>query len=287
MLSKFSDLDLKYKAIILIAVIAIAFAGYQLFYKGSGTVTAEAKNGDSTTSVSARPYVDYKTADGKILRVYLDDNSRYWVNPDGSLTPYTTQTWTVPETLSAITQVRYGFDLTLNGKYLKDLNSDGQQDIEVTVNSYVDDNDTDSADHYSVFNNYQTTYQIGTSSSGGSGSENIQSGFIDIQTIFDTVWGGSPGQDNTYWPKYHVDVSVNATSYWGDPLQKTASGDYDHSQIGDWQWKQAELGVSLGSASSSTQSYLDFSGLSSGEAVLIIIFSLAVIIAVLIFVRED
>lgn len=283
----FSELDLKYKAIILIAIVVIGFTAYQILYAGSGVVSAEAKSGDSSTSVSARPYVDYKTADGRILRVYLDDNSKYWVNPDGSLTPYTTQTWTVTGTLSQITQVRYGFDLSLSGKYLKDLNNDGSQDISVTVNSYVDDNDTVTTDHYSVFNNYQVTYQIGSPSSGGSGSESIQSNFIDIQNIFDTAWGGTPSQDAIYWPNYHVDVSVNATSYWGDPLQKTASGDYDHSQIGDWQWKQAELGVSLGSASSSTQSYLDFSSLSGGEGILIIFFAIAVIISVLLFVRED
>lgn len=279
------DLDLKYKVVILISVILIGVVGYYYLYGGSGTITAEAKSGDSSTSVSARPYVDYKTSDGRILRVYLDDGSKYWVNPDGSLTPYTPQTWTVPGTLSEITQVRYGFTLTISGKYLKDANNDGYQDITVKVTSYVDDNDTDTGDHYMVFNSYTVTYQVGSPSSGGSADENIQSDFINIDDIFNTVWGGSPEQDKTYWPKYHVDVTVNATSYWGDPLEKTASGDYDHTQIGDWQWKEAELGVSLGSASSSTQSLFNIDV--SREGALIIIFAVAIILLVLIFHRED
>jgi hypothetical protein len=285
-MGKWGELDLKYKAIIIVAIIIIGFVAYQMLYQKSGKITAEAKSGDSSTSVTARPYIDYKTSDGRILRVYLDDGSKYWVNPDGSLTPYTAQTWTVPGTLTAISQVRYGFDLTLTGKYLKDINGDGSQDITVTVNSYVDDNDTDTTDHYIVFNNYVVTYQVGTPSAGGSSLQTIQSSFITIDNIFSTVWGGSPVQDGLYYPKYHVDVTVNATGYWGSALTQTASADYDRTQIGDWQWKQAELGVTLGSASSSTQSLFNVS-IGSGEGLLIIMVAIGVIIGVLVFTRED
>ena len=281
----FRDLDLKYKVVILIAVILIGIVAYTYLFNQPKTITAEAESGDSSTAVSARPYVDYMTSDGRILRVYLDDGSKYWVNPDGSLTPYTPQTWTVPGTLTQITQVRYGFDLTVSGKYLKDLNNDGYQDITVIVNSYMDDNDTVTTDHYTVFSNYKVTYQVGSPSSGGSSTQTIQSSFINIDDIFNTVWGGSPEQEKIYWPKYHVDVTVNATSYWGDLLQKTASADYDHTQIGDWQWKEAELGVSLGSASSSTQSLFNIDV--SKEGILIIMFAVAIILLVLIFHRED
>ena len=86
--------------------------------------------------------------------------------------------------------MRYRFDLTLSGKYLKDLNNGGYQDITVVITSYVDDNDTDTTDHYLVFNGYKVTYQIGTPLSGDSGTETIQSSFINIDDIYSILYGG-------------------------------------------------------------------------------------------------
>ena len=275
------ELDLKYKVIILIAVIIGAVAGYYFFFgQSTGSISASASSGDSSTSMSARPYVDYKTADGKILRVYLDDGSKYWVNPDGSLTPYTPQTWTVPGTLSAITQARFGFDITLNGKYLKDLDADGNQDIDVVVDATIQAEQPTASGSYTVFSNYKVNYDVGSPSTGGTGTYNIQSNFISIDTIYSSVWGGTPAQDTDYKPQYVVTVTVNATSYWGEPISTSASNTYGSTVIGYWNWKQAELSVSLGSASSSTQSLV---GVISDNSIFIVVMAIGVIMAVLVF----
>ncbi len=92
----FRELDLKYKVVVLIAVVLIGVVAYTYLFNQPKTISAEAKSGDSSTAVSARPYIDYKTSDGRILRVYLDDGSKYWVNPDGLLPQYSLQKWTVP-----------------------------------------------------------------------------------------------------------------------------------------------------------------------------------------------
>lgn len=279
----FGELDLKYRVVILIAIIVAAIGGYYYLYGGSpGTIDASTSSGDSTTSMSARPYVDYKTADGKILRVYLDDGSKFWVNPDGSLTPYTPQTWTVPGTLSAITQARFGFDLTLSGKYLKDLDADGNQDIDVVIDATIQAETPTASGSYAVFSNHQVNYDVGAPSTGGSGTYNIQSSFISIDTIYSSVWGGTPTQDTDYKPKYAVTVAVNATSYWGEPLSTSASNTYGSTVIGYWNWKQAELTVSLGSASSSTQTIIPNLDNSS---MFIVVMAVGVIIAVLVFAR--
>ena len=282
----FGELDLKYKALILVAVIVIGVAGYYMFFTGPSTIDASTSSGDSSTGISARPYVDYKTSDGRILRVYLDDGSKYWVNPDGTLTPYTPQTWTVPGTLTAITQARFGFDLTLNGKYLKDLDADGNQDIDVTINAHLEAEAPTATGTFTVFSNYKVNYDVGAPSTGGQGTYNVQSNFYNISDIHAGIWGGSPAQDTDYKPQYVVSVTVNATSYWGEPLSASASNTYGSSVIGYWNWKQAELGVSLGSASSSTQSI--FTPGVNSDTMFILIMAVAVIILVLIFAgRRD
>jgi hypothetical protein len=238
-------------AAIAIAVIVVAYFVYPYLLPKNTVETNVQGGGGSQASASARPYIDYRTEDGKVLRVYLDDNSKYWVNPDGSLTPYTGLVWTVPGTLTKITSMKFGFSLSLSGKYLKDLNSDGQQDITVFVTSKVRNN---GSGQYTVFSNQKYTYQVGSSTSGGSLNPTIESNFITIDTIFSAVWGGSPSQDTTYWPYYDVQISVNATSVWDEPLTASDSRSYDKNSIGSWSWKQAVLSASLGGATGSTQS---------------------------------
>jgi len=238
-------------AAIAIAVIVVAYFVYPYLLPKNTVETNVQGSGGSQANASARPYIDYRTEDGKVLRVYLDDNSKYWVNPDGSLTPYTGLAWTVPGTLTKITSMKFGFSLSLSGKYLKDLNSDGQQDITVFVTSKVRNN---GSGQYTVFSNQKYTYQVGSSTSGGNLNPTIESNFIAIDTIFSAVWGGSPSQDTTYWPYYDVQISVNATSVWDEPLTASDSRSYDKNSIGSWSWKQAVLSASLGGATGSTQS---------------------------------
>jgi len=270
---------------ILAVLVIVAIAGYFLYptIVNQNKVEANAQQGDSNTTATARPFVDYKTADGRILRVYLDTNEKYWVNPDGTLTPYTPQTWTVPGTLSQITQVQFGFSLTVSGKYLKDTNGDGYQDITVFVTAKVRNNGTG---YYTVFDNAKYTYQAGSPSSGGSASDTIQSGFLDIDTLFSNIWGGSPQQDTVYWPYYDVTISVNATSVWNEPLQTSASATYDKSSIGSWEWKQAELSASLGGASASTQSWLNVST-SEGQVALLTMIGIAILAVLFVARRWD
>jgi len=243
----------KIAAIAIAVLIALYFIYPYIMPKNNVEANAEGSGG-SQASATARPFIDYRTEDGKVLRVYLDDDSKYWVNPDGSLTPYTGLVWTIPGTLTRITSVKFGFTLSLSGKYLKDLNSDGQQDITVFVTSKVKNN---GSGQYTVFSNQKYTYQVGTTTGGGSANPTIESNFISIDTIFSAVWGGSPAQDTTYWPYYYVSISVNATSVWNDPLTQTASANYDKNSIGSWNWKEAVLSASLGGASGSTQSIVN------------------------------
>lgn len=240
-----------------VLVLTAVVLGILLYPAGGGSVeVSEEGSGGSSVGATARPYIDYKTEDGRVLRVYLDDGSKYWVNPDGSLTPYTGYTWTVPGTLSAISQVQVGFTVNMQGKYLKDVDSDGKQDITLKIRAYFRSNST--SNYYYCFGSSSTytvqTYQVGTPSAGGSLQQDIQSGFKDIQTIFDTCWGGTPAQDTVYYPVYEVEVVVEATSVWNEALSKSATASYPHTTIGSWEWKQAELDVSLGGASASTQS---------------------------------
>jgi len=51
-----------------------------------------------------------------------------------------------------------------------------------------------------------------------------------------------------------VQISVNATSVWDEPLTASDSRSYDKNSIGSWSWKQAVLSASLGGATGSTQS---------------------------------
>jgi len=251
------ELNKKLLAAIAVVIIVCAAGYYYFMQRGPGAVEAKAESGDSSTGVTARPYIDYKTSDGRILRVYLDDGSKWWVNPDGTLTPYSGYVWTVPGTLAQITQVQVGFDLTISGKYLKDLDGDGYQDVTVFVTAYFKNNDTGT---YSVFSNARFDFEVGSPSSGGTTTQNIQSGYQDIQTIFDSVWGVTPTQDAVYWPYYYVSISVNATSYWGGSLTASDAKEYDHTLIGDWQWKESELTASLGGASAGTQSIVNIPG---------------------------
>jgi len=248
------NLDWKKIAAIAVAAIIVAYFAYPYLAPKKAIETNVEGSGGSQAGATARPFIDYRTEDGKVLRVYLDDDSKYWVNPDGSLTPYTGLVWTVPGTLTKITSVKFGFTLSLSGKYLKDLNSDGQQDITVFVTATLKNNGTG---QYSVFNNQKNTYQVGTTSGGGSTNPTIETNFLDISTLFTNVWGGSPAQDTTYWPYYYVSISVNATSVWNDPLTHTASANYDKNSIGSWNWKEAVLSASLGGASGSTQSIVN------------------------------
>jgi len=273
-------------------IVAVVIGAFYILSAQAGAINVNVEGGGgSGTSVSARPYIDYITEDGRILRVYLDTNEKYWVDPNtGELIPYEQGLhWVVPGTISKIVYVNVGFDVTASGKYLKDIDNDGYMEVTLTITSYFNDNDTDTSDYYYVFNNHQVTVDLNagpSSSTPGTYSGNIQSGNKDIQTIFDTVWGESPVQEGLYYPKYSVSVTVNATSVWGDNLQKSASKTYDHSQIGSWQWKVAELGVSLGSASASTQSVLSF--FSSTEGFLSILVAIGIIMfIVLVAKRED
>ncbi len=273
------EVNRKLLAIIVIVIVAAAL-GYYYFMQRGEAIEAKAESGDSSTSVVARPYIDYKTEDGRILRVYLDDGSKWWVNPDGTLTPYTGYVWTVPGTLTKITQVQVGFELTLSGKYLKDTDGDGKQDITVFVTAYFKSNGTGTG-QYSVFSNTRFDYEVGTPSAGGSTTQTIQSGYKDIQTIFDNVWGGSPGQDYIYWPYYYVSISVNATSYWGGSLQASDSKEYSHTVIGDWQWKQSELSASLGGASAGTQSIIGIEAVVQDPFAVLMVIAVAMLVGVL------
>ena len=264
------EVNRKLLAVIAVVIVVAALGYYYYFMQGGpGSVEAKAESGNSETGVTARPYIDYKTDDGRILRVYLDDGSKWWVNPDGTLTPYSERmlVWTVPGTLTKINQIQVGFDLQISGKYLKDTDGNGQQDITVFVTAYFKSNSTG---QYSVFSNQRFDYEVGDPSTGGSITQTIQSGYKDIQTIYDSVWGGTPGQDYIYWPFYYVEISVNATSYWGGTLSASDSKTYDHTVIGDWQWKQSELSASLGSATAGTQSIIDVSAVQDPFAVMII-----------------
>jgi hypothetical protein len=277
------NLDLKKIGAIIVVIAIAAYFAYPMLVGQNNGIDTSTQQGDSSTGATARPFVDYKTADGRVLRVYLDDDSKYWVNPDGTLTPYTPGTWTVPGTLSQITQVQFGFSLTVNGKYLKDTNGDGYQDITVFVTANVKNNSTGT---YSVFSNQRYDYQAGQPSSGGSASDTIQSGFLSIDTLFSNIWGGSPVQDTEYWPYYDVTISVNATSVWGEPLSTSASATYDKNSIGSWQWKQAELTASLGSASSTTQSWLDIAT-AQGQVTLLTMVGIAIAAILLVARRWD
>jgi|Deesub1362B_J571_1020462.scaffolds.fasta_scaffold00003_345 hypothetical protein len=280
------ELSLKYKVAILIALVLIGGVVYFTWFAGSGILSADASSGDSSTGLTARPFIDYRSEDGRILRVYLDDGSKYWVNPDGTLTPYTAQTWTVPATMTAITDVRFGFDVTIQGKYLKDLNGDGFQDINLTVTSTVKAEAPAATGSYSVFSNSLSIYQVGspTSQTAGSTTDTIQSNFISIDTIHSNVWGGTPAQDTDYKPKYEVTVTVDAFTYWGQPIQASASNIYGSDVIGYWNWKQSELSVSLGTASSSTQSLFN---MQDGSGFMVLILAIGIILAILVFVKED
>ncbi|MEM3403770.1 MAG: hypothetical protein QXJ17_04480 [Nitrososphaeria archaeon] len=272
--------DWKKVAAAVIGLLVVAYFAYPyLMPKNSIETNVEGSGGSGATAV-ARPFIDYRTEDGKVLRVYLDDESKYWVNPDGSLTPYTGLVWTVPGTLTQIAQVKFGFTLSLSGKYLKDLNSDSQQDITVFVTAQVKNNGTGS---YSVFSSSKYTYQVGSPSSGGSTNPTIESNFLDISTLFTNVWGGSPAQDTTYWPYYYVSISVNATSVWNEPLTQTASQNYDKNSIGSWNWKQAELSASLGGASGSTQSVVN---LQDPQTQFGVILGLGVAVAAVTIIRK-
>lgn len=267
-------------AIAVIAIVIVAALAYLQLYHNKQDIEVEAGSGDSSAGASVRPYIDYRTEDGKVLRVYLDTDEKFWVNPDGSLTPYSPGTWTVPGTLTKIVSVKFGFTISLSGKYLKDTNSDGQQDITVTVNAKIKNNGTG---QYSIFSNSQYTYQCGQPTSGGSINPTIESSFISIDTIFTNVWGGSPAQDTTYWPYYDVSISVSATSVWDEPLTASDSRTYDKSSIGSWQWKQAVLQASLGSASGSTQSIFN---LASPENQVAILSLVGIVLVAIIFVGK-
>ena len=248
----------KLLAIIGAALIIIGIVTIMLPESKGIEIGSESSQGASTTA-SVRPYIDYKTADGRVLRVYLDTGEKYWVNPDGSLTPYG-QVWVVPGTISQITQVKVGFDVTVTGKYLRDVDNDGNMEVTLTVTSWFDDNDTATNDYYYCFQNHQITLDIAaspSSASGGSASQNIDSGYKDIQTIYDTVWGGTPAAEAIYWPYYKAQVSVNATSVWNENLEDSGSASWDKNTIGSWQWKVSELSVSIGSASAGTQSMVN------------------------------
>jgi len=272
---------------LLMALILIGIIGgfyYYYFYvrpSGTGSVNVESGSGSSQSSATARPYIEYRSEDGRILRVYLDDGSMYWVNADGTLTPYRTLTWTVPGTMTKIVQIQVGFDINLFGKYLKDQNGDGYQDITVTVTAKFKCNST--SNEYVVFNNQVFTYQVGspTSASGGSTTANIQSGWKDISTIFSNVWGGSPAQDAVYWPLYVVTISVSAQSYWGDNLSASDSKTYDKNSIGSWQWKEATLTASLGGATAGTQSIIPVENFTSDPMTIIILIGAIAIIYML------
>lgn len=279
-------MELNRKVLALIAIVIVAAAlGYYYYFmpSGPGPVEAKAESGDSSTGVTARPYIDYKTDDGRILRVYLDDGSMWWVNPDGTLTPYSARmlVWTIPGTMVKIVQVQVGFDLTLSGKYLADTDGDGNQDITVYVTAYFKSNST--GGQYSVFSNTRFDYEVGTPSAGGTTTQTIQSGYKDIQTIFDTVWAVTPGQDNIYWPYYYVSISVNATSYWGGSLQASDAKEYDHTVIGDWQWKQSELSATLGSATAGTQSMISVEAVKDPFSIVMVV---AVIIIAVMFLKD-
>jgi len=273
------ELNKKILALIAIVIVVVALGYYYYFMpSGPGPVEAKAESGDSSTGVTARPYIDYKTDDGRILRVYLDDGSMWWVNPDGTLTPYSAKmlVWTIPGTMVKIVQIQVGFELTLSGKYLADTDSNGNQDITVFVTAYFKNN---ASGQYSVFSNTRFDYEVGTPSEGGSSTQTIQSGYKDIQDIFDAVWGGSPQQDYIYWPYYYVSISVNATSYWGGSLTASDQKEYSHTVIGDWQWKQSELSASLGSATAGTQSIISVEAVRDPFAIVMI--AAVIIIAVM------
>ena len=55
---------------------------------------------------------------------------------------------------------------------------------------------------------------------------------------------------------------------------------YEHTVIGDWQWKEAELSASLGSATAGTQSIIDVSVVQDPFA-LTLIAAVVVIVAML------
>jgi len=279
-----SFMENKRLLVLLLIVVAVGAAVYYFYFmpQGEGSIETGTSSGNSETSISARPYIDYKTDDGRTLRVYLDDGSMYWVNSDGTLTPYQQRmlVWTVPGTMVKITQVQVGFELNLYGKYLKDQDSDGKQDITVTVTAKFKNNETG---EYTVFDNQVFEYDIGDPNSGGSSTENIQSGYVNIDTIFSSVWGGSPSQDTTYWPYYYVSISVSAQSYWGDPMSASDQKTYEHTVIGDWQWKEAELSASLGSASAGTQSIIPLDFMQDPFTILCII---AIVIVAVIVISE-
>lgn len=274
--------------VVLVLLIVAAFAVYTLYFARSGAIEVGASEGDSSTGVVMRPYVDYYTADGRILRKYLDTGEMYWVDPEtGELTPYQRLLeWTVENTLEAVTQARFGFDVSITAKYLRDVDNDGQAEVDLWVTAKIQAEAPSSSGEYVVFNNQKFRYDVGTPGSETGANPTIQSNFISIDTIHSSVWGGSPSQDTAYKPKYYVQVYANATTYWGGGIQtSTKSQTYLSSVIGYWTYRKAQLDVNLGSASSSTQQLLDLST-GEGQVTLLVVVGLVLLAALLLYGRE-
>jgi hypothetical protein len=281
------EIDKKEVIIIGIIVVAAFVAAYPFipyFHQNNTVTTSSSGSGGSTAGASAQPYVDYITSSGEVIREYLNTGQIYIVEPDGQLEPYSNSlTFVAPSTTTAVTDVQYGFTLTLTGQYLEGTSS--AQNITVTVTADLEGNGTGQS--YTIFNAANYPYSIsGSPTSKVTGTETITSSAYNMTTLAQDIWGTgfSTASTATYWPQYYVSITAKATNVFGQQLQSTASTTYPYTTIGAWQWAAPQLSVSLGSASTT---YSIIPGVSNTNLAIGIVIIAAIVLAMYMFVRRE